>query len=130
MAAIVGYAGAVKVGANAVASVKQWELPLLADKYDVTSLGVAAPGWKSYLAGLTGAEAKVDVFLDPTDTNGQIALQNAILNGTSVTLNLYTTASHFFGGTAFVVGMDIKAPVNGPIEAALTAVFSGAISYT
>ncbi len=130
MAAIVGYAGNVKVGSNAVASVKQWELPLAADKYDVTGLGLAAPGWKSYLAGLTGAEAKVDVFLDPTDTNGQVAIQSAILAGTSITLNLYTTSSHYFGGTAYVTGMDIKTPVNGPIEAALTCIFSGAITYT
>ena len=130
MAAIVGYAGNVKISSTAVASVKQWELPLAADKYDVTSLGAAAPGWKSYLAGLTGAEAKVDVFLDPTDSTGQIALQNAILNGTTVTLNLYTTASHFFGGTANVFGMDIKTPVNGPIEAALTCCYTGAITYT
>lgn len=125
--AIVGYNGNVKIGATAVLNVKQWEMPLAADMYDVSVLGNQ---WKQYLPGLTGSEAKIDVFLDPTDSTGQIALQNAILNNTSVALNLYTTSAHFYGGTAFVKGLDIKDPVNAPVEANFTAVFSGTISYT
>jgi Phage tail tube protein len=133
MAALVGYAGSVKVGSTQAANIKQWELPLLADKYDVTPLNIAAPGWKSYLPGLTGSEAKIDVFFDTTDTNGQVALQSAILNGTSVTLALQLTSSashNYYSGTAYVTGLDIKVPVNGPIEASLTCIYTGAITFT
>jgi predicted secreted protein len=130
MAAIVGYGGSVKIGANTAANIKQWELPLAADKYEVTPMNISAPGWKTYLPGLTGAEAKIDVFFDTSDTNGQVALQNAILNGTSVSLTLAVSSSHNYAGTAFVTGLDVKVPVNGPVEASLTCIFSGAITYT
>ena len=130
MAAIVGYGGLVKVGASTAANIKQWELPLLADKYDVTPINIAAPGWKQYLPGLTGSEAKIDVFFDTTDTNGQVAIQSAILNGTSISLTLALSATHNYAGTAYVTGLDIKVPVNGPEEAAITCIFSGAITYT
>ena len=133
MAAIVGYLGQVGVGSATAANIKQWELPLAADKYEVTPINIAAPGWKQYLPGLTGSEAKIDVFFDTTDTNGQVALQNAILNGTSVTLKLFLTAStshNYYSGTAYVTGLDVKTPVNGAVEAAITAIFSGAITFT
>lgn len=130
--AVAGYGGECKIGANVVANVKQWELPLAADLYDTSTLGSQ---WKAYTPGLIGSDAKIDVFLDLTDTNGQVAIQTAILNGTSVTLNLLTSTAggatqHTYSGTAFVKGIDIKDPVNAPEEASLTLTFSGAISYT
>lgn len=130
--AIAGFGGTAKIGSNAISQVKQWELPLNADLYDTSSLGSQ---WKTYVAGLLGADAKVDVFLDPTDTNGQIAIQSGLLAGTSVTLNLLTSNSggatvHTYSGTAFVKSSDIKDPVNAPMEASLTLTFSGAVSYT
>jgi predicted secreted protein len=131
MTAIAGYAGNIKLGSsggtNAVAEIKSWEIPLAADMYDVSAMGSQ---WKAYLPGLTGASAKADVFLDPTDTTGQIALQNALLGGTSVTANFYVTSSHYYSATAFIKQMDIKAPVNNAIEASLDLQLSGAISYT
>lgn len=130
--AISGYGGSVHIGANTLAQVKQWELPLAADLYDTSSLGSQ---WKTYVPGLLGAEAKIDIFLDLTDTNGQVALQNAILNSTSITLNLLTSnaggaTQHTYTGTAYVKGMDIKDPVNAPEEASLTVTYSGQVSYS
>lgn len=131
MAAVAGYGGVARIGANAIAQVKQWELPLGADMYDVSVLGSV---WKAYIPGLLGSDAKVDVFFDLTDTNGQVAIQNAILNGTSVTLNLLTSnaggaAVHTYSGTAYVKSFTVKDVVNAPEELSLTLVFSGAITY-
>lgn len=130
--AVAGYGGSVKIGANTVANVKQWELPLGADLYDTSSLGSQ---WKTYVAGLLGSDAKVDVFTDLTDTNGQIAMQSALLGGTTVTLNLLTSTAngatqHTYSGTAFVKSLDSKVVVNGVEEMSLTLTFSGTITYS
>lgn len=130
--AIAGYGGQAKIGSSAIAQVKQWELPLAADLYDTSVLGNQ---WKQYISGLLGSDAKIDVFFDLTDTNGQVAIQTAFLAGTSVTLNLLTSNAnsavvHTYSGTAFIKSIDIKDPVNAPEEASLTLTFSGAISYT
>jgi hypothetical protein len=128
--AVAGYGGNVKIGANTVANVKQWELPLAADLYDTSTLGNQ---WKTYTAGLLGSDAKIDVFLDLTDTNGQVAIQTAMLGGTTVSLTLTTSNSggataHTYVGNAYVKGIDIKDPVNAPEEASLTLTFTGAIT--
>src|SRR6266849_5534007 len=98
MAAIVGYKGLVKLGANQVANLDSWELPLAADMYDITAFNTT--GWKSFLPGLNGVDAKVTGNYDNTDTNGQVALQNAFLNGTSVSASLYVTATNHYDFTA------------------------------
>lgn len=130
--AISGYGGIAKVGANTIAQVKQWELPLAADLYDTSSLGSQ---WKTYVPGLLGAEAKLDLFLDLTDTQGQVALQGAILGSTSITLNLVTSnaggaTAHTYTGTAFVKSWDVKDPVNAPEEVSATVTYSGQISFS
>lgn len=129
---VAGYDGTVKIGSNTMLNVKQWELPLGADLYDTSSLGSQ---WKTYVPGLLGADAKVDVFTDLTDTTGQVALQTAIFGGTSVTLNLLTSTAggatqHTYSGTAFVKSQDAKVVVNGVEETSLTLTFSGQVSYT
>jgi hypothetical protein len=129
---VAGYGGTAKISTFAIANVKQWELPLATDLYDTSSLGSQ---WKTYTPGLQGAEAKVDVFFDLTDTNGQVALNTAWLNSTSVALSLLTSSAggatvHTYSGTAYIKGIDIKDPVGAPEEASLTLTLSGAISYT
>lgn len=130
--AVAGYGGAVKISSATVAQVKQWELPLSADLYETSALG--SP-WKGYISGLLGSDAKIDVFLDLTDSTGQVAIQTAMLAGTSVSLSLLTSTAggataHTYSGTAFVKGIDIKDPVNAPEEASLTLTFSGAVSVS
>lgn len=128
--AVAGYGGIVSVGGNAVAHVKQWELPLALDLYDSSELGT---GWKLFTPGLLGSESKIDVFLDLSDTTGQLAIQNAIFARTLLTLVLTTSnaggaTAHTYTGSAYVKGMDIKDPVNAPEEASLTLTFTGAIT--
>lgn len=131
MAAIAGFGGKLMLGAsggtNTVASVKDWEIPLAADMYDVSALGSQ---WKAYIPGLTGAMAKCSVFYDPTDTNGQVALQNALLNGTTVTANFYVNATHYYSATAYVKQIDIKDVVNTTVDSAIDLQLTGTISYT
>ena len=127
MTAIVGYAGAAKLSTNTIALIKSWELPLNNDLADITTFGDA---WKDYLPTLNGADPKIEGFWDMTDTNGQLALQNAYLNSTSVTLRLYVNTSNYYSGTAYIKSLNVKAAVDGVIEFSADLSFSGAISYT
>lgn len=130
MAAVAGYGGSVSVSSAVVAHVKQWELPLASDLYDVSELG---NGWKLYVPGLLGSDAKIDVFFDLSDTTGQKAIQDAIFARTLLTITLTTSdaggaTAHTYTGTAYVKGIDIKDPVGAPEEASLTLTFSDAIT--
>lgn len=118
------------VGSTTAANVKQWELPLVADKYDVSAINQTTPVWKSYIPGLLGTEAKIDVFWDTADTNGQMALQTSFLAATTVTLVLHLSSSHYYTATAYVTGLDIKVPVNGPQECSITCTVTGSVVYT
>jgi predicted secreted protein len=127
MAAIAGFNGSVSQGTNTVANVQSWELPLAAGMYDVSVMGTS---WQQYIPGLNGAKGKISGFFDTTDTNGQVALLNAELNGTLMTLKLYVSATHYFSGSAYISDVDVKTPVNAPVTADFSAQFTGAISYT
>ena len=56
MAALVGFEGSVKIGANAVALLDSWEFSPSANMYDDTSFG---DSWKKKVAGLKDWTAKV-----------------------------------------------------------------------
>ena len=130
MAAIQGYGGYVVVGTSTAVNIKQWELPMVAEKYDVSAINQTTPVWKSYIPGLLGADAKIDAFWDTADTNGQMALQSSFLNATTVTLVLHLSSSHYYTGTAYITGLDVKVPVNGPQECAIAATITGSVVYT
>ncbi len=131
MAAVAGYLGTLKLGAsggaNTVANVKDWEIPLAADMYDVSALGNQ---WKAYIPGLTGASAKATVFWDTTDTNGQVAIQNAFLAGTQLTANFWLNGTHYYSSACYIKQIDIKVAVNAAEEASLDLQLTGPISYT
>lgn len=129
MAAIVGKGGNVQVGAVTVAELDDWTLDIDADTLEDTSFG---DDWKTYLQGLkawTGSlKGRWDVA---TDTNGQGALQAAILGGTSVTLalNVDSTTPHGYSGTAFIKKIAIGANVKDLITFQADFDGSGALTY-
>jgi len=120
-----GKAGLVKVGANTVAEVRSWALNTNADVIEDTAMGDSA---RSYLAGLTSADASVDVFWDETDTNGQVALAP----GSSVTLILYPEGADsgdtYYTGTALVTSKSITGSFDGMVEASISATYTGAVT--
>ncbi|MBX6361318.1 MAG: hypothetical protein IRZ03_14705 [Acidobacterium ailaaui] len=134
MTAIAGYGGTVKLGASggstAVGQVKDWTLTLSADIMDTTTMGNGP--WKTYMAGLLGGEGKLTCNFDPTDTGGQLALQQALLTGGTVTVNLYVTTSpnHYYSATALVKQMEIKLATDSIVEASLDVTLSGPVTYS
>jgi|TARA_R110002012_G_scaffold1191_3_gene4963 predicted secreted protein len=125
MATHKGSSGLVKNGSNTVAEVRTWTLNTNADTIEDTAMGDSA---RTYLAGLTSADASVDVFWDETDTNGQVALAP----GSSVTLVLYPEGADsgdtYYTGTALVTSKSITGSFDGMVEASISATYSGAVT--
>ena len=125
MATHAGKEGLVKVGSNTVAEVRTWTINTNADVIEDTAMGDTA---RTYLSGLTSADASVDVFWDETDTNGQVSF--AV--GASVTLAVYpegaTSGDTYYSGTAIVTGRTITSSFDGMVEASFTLQGSGALT--
>lgn len=125
MAAAAGKGGKVMIGANAVASVKSWSLDASADTLNTEALG---DSWKSVIIGLKEWSASVELDWDMSDT-AQTAIQTAYLNGTSVSVKLYTNATNYYSGTAFISSLSVETPVDDLVGATAELSGSGALSY-
>lgn len=127
MAAIAGKDGLAKLGANTITQVQSWSLDITQDLLDSHALG---DEWKEVIEGLNDWTASIEFSWDiPNDANGQTALQTALLNGTSVTLDLYTNASNYYEGTAYVSSFSIETPVDGKVSGSMELKGSGALTY-
>lgn len=127
MAAIAGKGGSARLGVNTIAEVTSWSMDISADMLDSTSLG---DSWREFIAGLNGATGSVEVKWDiPNDANGQAALQTALLNGTTVTLDLYVNATNYYSGSAYVSSLSVEDPVEDLVTATFEAQFTGAVTY-
>jgi hypothetical protein len=71
----------LQIGANSIAELTQiGGLDIKADTLETTTLD--SNGWRTFIQGLKdGGEVSVSGFFNPGDTNGQIALYNALNNG-------------------------------------------------
>lgn len=107
--AIAGRGGSVFLGANRVSDIANWSIDAAADNIDVTDFD--SNGWKEFLAGLREWSGSFEGNLKPGDTNGQLALVNAWLNGTTVSLELRVDATRKLTGTA-LVQFSIEMPVD------------------
>jgi len=111
--ALAGKGGSVYIDTYKVAEISTWSLDLGADDIDITSFD--SNGWKEFLAGLKEWSGSFEGNFDPTDTNGQVALINAWVNGESVNLELRIDDTKKFSGTAFVKP-SIETPVDDKIS--------------
>lgn len=124
MATHAGKEGLVKVGSDTVAEVRTWTINTNADVIEDTSMGDTA---RTYLSGLTSADASVDVFWDETDS-----AQTALAPGSSVTLILYpegaASGDTYYTGTAIVTAKSITGSFDGMVEASISATYTGAVT--
>lgn len=117
MATIYGNNAEIQVSSTSVGEVKSWSLTLSRDTIEDTSMGDDA---KTFVYGKTSASGTIDVHFDDDDT-AQGNLRDAVLNGTTVTLNLYTADSStsgtdYYTCTALMSSADISAEMDS-IEA-------------
>lgn len=127
MATFKGNSGTVKVGANAIAEIRSFNIDENMDTIEDTSMGDTYRTFKTSLKSFSGS---VDVFFDDTDTNGQ----GALTVGSEVTVNFQmegdSTGSHVLSGSALVTGRTITSSFDGMVEASLTLQGTGALTET
>jgi len=125
MATFKGNSGTVKVGANAIAEIRSYNIDETMDTIEDTAMGDTFRTYKTSLKVFSGS---VDVFFDDTDTNGQ----GALTVGSEVTVSFLmegdTTGSHELTGTALVTGRTITGSFDGMVEASLTLQGTGALT--
>ena len=131
MAVVRGYGGDVKVGENSVAEVRNWNADIQREELDATHMDPSGDGWREYDTGLGSGTGSMDVNWDMTDTTGQKALQNAVLNppATPPTIKLCIGANHY-SGSIIVTNVSPSVGVDGLAEATINFRFTGAISFT
>lgn len=120
-----GKDGVVKIGANAVAEVTEFDLNIQADRADDTAMGDA---WKTHLVGLKSWSGNVKCHWDETDTNGQVAMTE----GASVSLALYPegadSGDSYFSGTATISSVQVSASRDGVVSASFAFEGNGALT--
>ena len=127
MAAKAGKKGKVMVGANAVAEITGWNADISADLEETTPLG---KDWKEHTPTLLGGEGSAEGnWAIDSDTNGQAALQAALLGGTEVALKLYVDDTHYYSGQAFISNMSVGVEAGGKVEVSFDFTFNGEVTY-
>jgi len=113
--AIEGYGGAVYIGdtPKKVAEIANWSLDMSADDIDTTSFD--SQGWRERIQGIKEWSGSFEGNFDPTDTDGQVALISAWLNGQPVSLELQVNDTVKFSGDAFVT-LNLETPVDDKVS--------------
>ncbi|WP_256846913.1 phage tail tube protein [Paenibacillus sp. Pae108] len=125
--AISGQGGSVKVGANRVAELGQWNLDIEADTLDTTTFDTN--GWKSFVAGFRSWSGSFEGQWNMEDTTGQKVLQDAVLGGATVTLELNVDATHKYIGTAIITSQSVGVSVDEISSVSFDFQGSGEMTY-
>lgn len=125
MATQTGKDGAVYVGANAVAEIRDWSLESTSEVVADTVMG---DSWVSNKPTLKSWSSSFNAFWDSSDTNGQGALDE----GAEITLNLYpsgnTSSNIYWTGSAIITSVTKSASFDGMIEASFSVTGNGALT--
>ncbi len=128
--AVAGKNGKVVIGAEGsqkVVGIKNWSLELSLDTLETTALG---DDWKNYITGLKEWSASSEGDYEvPVDTEGQAALQDAFLNGTTVTLKLFVDGKNYYTGEAYINSLSIEDPVDDVVSISIECTGTGALSF-
>ena len=128
--AVAGKNGKVVIGESAtkkVVGIKNWSLELSLDTLETTALG---DDWKNYITGLKEWSASSEGDYEvPVDADGQQALQEAFLNGTTVTVKLYVDGTNYYKGEAFINSLSIEDPVDDVVSISIEFTGTGALTF-
>jgi len=123
----VGKDGVVKVGSDAVGSIRSFSIDYNSDTVETTKMGDAA---RTYTGTLKSWSASIDaIWLEDTDTG-----QQALNPGDEVTLNMYPEGADsgdtYYTGTAIVTGVSVSTSYDDLVMVSFTAQGDGDLSIT
>lgn len=128
--AVAGKNGKVVIGETAtqkVVGIKNWSLELSLDTLETTALG---DDWKNYITGLKEWSASSEGDYEvPVDADGQKTLQDAFLNGTTVTVKLYVDGTNYYQGEAYINSLSIEDPVDDVVSISIEFTGTGALTF-
>lgn len=125
--ALAGKYGKVMIGANVVAEIDEWDYTPSSELQDKTAFPATS---RTHLMGLMAGSGSFKGRHDQTDTNGQVAIRNAMIAGTQLTLLLYVSATHFYTVPAMLKSMPLKVNVAGLAEVQFDFERDGDDTYT
>jgi len=123
----VGKDGVVKVGSDAVGSVRSFNVDYNSDTVETTKMGDAA---RTYTGTLKSWTASIDaIWLEDTDTG-----QQALNPGDEVTLNLYPEGADsgdtYYTGTCIVTGVSVSTSFDDLVMVSFTAQGDGDLTIS
>lgn len=120
-----GIDGKVTVSDNTVVQVLEWDFDI---KQKVNTSTYLGEDWDTTSKGARGATGSIKVDWDATDTDGQLALKNAVLNGTSVDLKLYYSSTLYHTCSAFLDGFKSTNKGGTTVNGDFTFTVNGAVT--
>lgn len=125
MSTFIGKDGAVYVGSNAVAEVRDFSLESSSEIVNDTVMG---DDFMTNKATQKSWSATVNCYYDSSDTSGQLALDE----GATVTLNLYpegnTTGKTYYTGSVIVTSISRSQSFDGLVEITFNGTGTGALT--
>ena len=127
MATHAGYGGAVKVGSDTVAEVKDFSLETTANTESTTVLG--GSGWTDVDLTTKSWTATLNCIWDDGDAG-----QQALIEGATVILNLYprddAATKEKWSGSCLVTSLSKSVSAEGLIEASISVTGKGEMAET
>lgn len=137
MATYTGHSGVVSVGGNAVAEVKDYSLEITANTVDATTLNnTADAGWTRSKVVNRSWSVSINCFFDDAAANGQIEMQNEMMQAaTAMLANDGVTIScagggQTFSGSVLITSISETVSGDGLIEVSFTATGLGALAVS
>lgn len=110
---------------NVVAEINDMTGSFEADNIDVSVFGA---DFISRIQGLKDGSWSLSGFLDPNDTDGQVAVREAWLNDTDLWIRVYPTPGEGFKQQVKVASYEVTAAVDGAVELSLELEGNGPIT--
>lgn len=135
MGVMSGTYGLVMNGANVIAQIRNWSMSRQTDIQEYTVLGTA--GYKNKRPTFKNVNVQCDLYWDPSDTDGQVALETAWGSAATLTLRVYPSADTsgtpaagdvYYEGSAYVSDLSISGDAEGLVEGAASFAIDGAMT--